>query len=87
MPGALNPHRTRIRKFANYYLIDIDIEVARDLTVAQAHIISQKVEDAIKRRLLNVYDIMVHIEPEEVTSAHRKIRPERTCHGGARLPR
>jgi len=64
VPEALNPHRTRIRKFANYYLIDIDIEVARNLTVAQAHIISQKVEDAIKHRLLNVYDIMVHIEPE-----------------------
>ena len=64
IPGALNPHRTRIRKFANYYLIDLDIEVDSSLTVAQAHIISQKVEEAIKRRLENVYDIMVHIEPE-----------------------
>jgi cation diffusion facilitator family transporter len=64
VPGALNPHRTRIRKFANYYLIDIDIEVDPKLTVAEAHEISQAVEDAIKRRLKNVYDIMVHIEPE-----------------------
>jgi cation diffusion facilitator family transporter len=64
VPGALNPHRTRIRKFANYYLIDIDIEVDSSLTVAAAHVISQHVEDAIKRRLKNVYDIMVHIEPE-----------------------
>jgi cation diffusion facilitator family transporter len=64
VPGALNPHRTRIRKFANYYLIDLDIEVARNLTVAEAHIIGQNVEEAIKRRLVNVYDIMIHIEPE-----------------------
>jgi len=64
VPGALNPHRARIRKFANYYLIDLDIEVDPALTVADAHIISQKVEEAIKRRLDNVYDIMVHIEPE-----------------------
>jgi len=64
VPGALNPHRTRIRKFANYYLIDIDIEVDPSLTVAAAHVISQKVENAIKQRLKNVYDIMVHIEPE-----------------------
>jgi len=64
VPGALNPHRTRIRKFANYYLIDIDIEVDPKLSVAQAHKISQAVEDAIKHRLKNVYDIMVHIEPE-----------------------
>ena len=62
--GALNPHRTRIRKFANYYLIDIDIEVDPSLTVAAGHDISQKVEDAIKVRLKNVYDVMVHIEPE-----------------------
>jgi len=64
VPGALNPHRTRIRKFANYYIIDLDIEVDPCLTIADAHIISQKVEEAIKRRLKNVYDIMVHIEPE-----------------------
>lgn len=63
IPGALNPHRTRIRKFANYYLIDIDIEVDPTLSVAQAHDISQQVEDLIKRRLKNVYDIMIHIEP------------------------
>lgn len=64
IPGALNPHRARIRKFANYYIIDLDIEVDPQLSVAEAHIISQKVEEAIKRRLSNVYDIMVHIEPE-----------------------
>jgi cation diffusion facilitator family transporter len=63
VPGALNPHRTRIRKFANYYLIDLDVEVAASLTVAQGHAISQQVEDAIKTRIGNVYDIMVHIEP------------------------
>jgi len=63
VPGALNPHRTRIRKFANYYLIDLDVEVAGTLTVAQGHAICQQVEDAIKTRIGNVYDIMVHIEP------------------------
>lgn len=63
VPGARNPHRTRIRKFSNFYLVDLDIEVDPSLTVAQAHVISQKVEEAIKRRLDNVYDIMVHIEP------------------------
>jgi len=63
VPGALNPHRTRIRKFSNYYLIDIDIEVDRTLSVGQAHDIAQQVEDAIKQRIENVYDIMIHVEP------------------------
>ena len=79
VPGALNPHRTRIRKFANYYLIDIDIEVDSSLTVAAAHVISQHVEDAIKRRLKNVYDIMVHIEPEGNVEHAEKFGLDRKC--------
>lgn len=72
VPGALNPHRVRIRKFSNYYIIDLDIEVDPSLSVAQAHIISQKVEEVIKRRLGNVYDIMVHIEPEGNIESNEK---------------
>ena len=63
VPGALNPHRVRIRKFAHYYLVDLDIEVDPTLTIAEAHQISQRVEESIKKRLRNVYDIMVHVEP------------------------
>jgi cation diffusion facilitator family transporter len=62
--GAGNPHRTRMRKVAGLWDIDVDIEVEPNLTVLEAHCIAWKVEDAIKRKLDNVYDIMVHIEPE-----------------------
>lgn len=61
--GASNPHRTRIRKMAHLYLIDLDIEVDPNLTVQQAHDIAVKVEDQIKNDIDNVYDIMLHIEP------------------------
>jgi len=61
--GASNPHRTRIRKMAHLYLIDLDIEVDPNITVQQAHDIAVKVEDQIKNDLDNVYDIMLHIEP------------------------
>lgn len=62
--GAVNPHRTRVRKLANMYIIDLDIEVEGSRTVDEAHRIAVRVEDTIKERLDNVYDIVVHIEPQ-----------------------
>jgi cation diffusion facilitator family transporter len=61
--GAGNPHRVRMRRVAGLWDIDIDIEVALDLTVSAAHRIATRVERAIKERVEGVYDIMVHIEP------------------------
>jgi len=60
---AENPHRVRMRRIAGYWDIDIDIEVPPNKTVFEAHWISHKVETAIKEKIDNVYDIMVHIEP------------------------
>jgi cation diffusion facilitator family transporter len=61
--GAANPHRTRMRRIAGLWDIDIDIEVAPDLTVSAAHSIATQVEKAIKDRVEGIYDIMVHVEP------------------------
>ncbi|MDR1986913.1 MAG: cation diffusion facilitator family transporter [Treponema sp.] len=61
--GAGNPHRTRMRRIAGYWDIDIDIEVDPKLTVREAHKIASQVERAIKERLERVYDIVVHVEP------------------------
>jgi cation diffusion facilitator family transporter len=61
--GAGNPHRTRMRRIAGYWDIDIDIEVDPKLTVREAHRIASHVERAIKERVEWVYDIVVHVEP------------------------
>ena len=61
--GAGRPHRVRMRKIAGLWDIDIDIEVPPNKSVIEAHWIAFKVEKAIKQRIDNVYDIMVHIEP------------------------
>jgi cation diffusion facilitator family transporter len=60
---ARNPHRARIRKIGNLYVIDLDIEVEGSLTVSQAHRVAVQVEERIRDRVSNVYDIMVHVEP------------------------
>jgi cation diffusion facilitator family transporter len=61
---AGNPHRVRMRRIAGLWDIDIDIEVPPNKTVFEAHWIAYNVEEAIKARVENVYDIMIHIEPE-----------------------
>ncbi|MCC5946721.1 MAG: cation transporter [Bernardetiaceae bacterium] len=63
--GAENPHRIRIRKLGEAYLISLDIEVDAQITVAEAHVIAKMVEDKIRARIDNVYDILTHIEPLE----------------------
>jgi cation diffusion facilitator family transporter len=63
VPGAGNPHRTRMRRIAGFWDIDIDIEVDPALTIREAHAIASQVERAIKERVEGVYDIMVHMEP------------------------
>ncbi len=62
--GAGNPHRARMRRIARFWDIDVDIDVDPECTVSKAHEIATRVEDEIKSRLENVYDIMIHIEPQ-----------------------
>jgi len=61
--GVYNPHKVRIRQIGNLYLIAIDIEVKGAITVDESHEISKKVEDELKKEIVNVYDILVHVEP------------------------
>lgn len=64
VPGTGNPHRARIRKMAASWDIDLDIEVDGSMSVKDAHDIAEKVEQAIRKEIPDVYDIMVHVEPE-----------------------
>ena len=61
--GAHHPHRVRARKIGHYYMINLDIEVDPDLPVRDPHEIAKNVENSIKTRLRNIYDVMVHVEP------------------------
>ncbi|MDO8970755.1 MAG: cation diffusion facilitator family transporter [Saprospiraceae bacterium] len=60
---AGNPHRIRVRKMAHYYIVALDIEIDGQLSLDEAHRISHQVEDNIKRKLPNVYDVLIHLEP------------------------
>ena len=63
VPEAGHPHRTRMRRIAGFWDIDLDIEVDPNLTIKEAHEIACNVENAVKSRLDGIFDIMVHVEP------------------------
>ncbi len=62
--GASNPHRARMRSVGGFWDIDFDIDVDPGCTILQAHEIASRVEAEIKNRLENVFDIMIHVEPQ-----------------------
>lgn len=61
--GASHPHRARIRKIASHWDIDLDIEVDGSMSVLSSHKIAHDVENAVRKNIPNIYDIMVHVEP------------------------
>ena len=61
--GADNPHRARIRRISGFWDISFDINVNPKCSVSDAHRIASQVENEIKKRLENIYDIMIHVEP------------------------
>jgi len=61
--GASNPHRARIRCISGFRDISFDINVNPRFSVSEAHNIAHEVEKEIRKRLENVYDVMIHIEP------------------------
>ena len=65
VPGAYNPHRIRSSRVGNTYNVVLDIEVDGQLTLLEAHMIANNVEDRIKSHIDNIYDIVVHTEPKD----------------------
>ncbi len=61
--GAYNPHRIRVRKIADLCEVSLDVEVDGSLTLNEAHDIAVKIENQLKKKIKNIYDVLVHVEP------------------------
>ncbi len=61
--GVENPHKMRVRKLNNRYVVDLDIEVDGSVTVDEGHELAKEVQNRIHREIKNVYDVHVHVEP------------------------
>lgn len=72
VPGACNPHRVRSRQIRGMYMIVLDVEADGNITLNDAHEIAEQVENSIKAVVENIYDIVVHVEPEGKCHAEEK---------------
>ena len=61
--GVQNPHRVTIRNIGYKLKIGVDIEVDGNLSLKRAHEISHEVEQSIKSRIDDLFDVSIHVEP------------------------
>ena len=62
--GVKNPHSLKTRRIGNNYVIDFHIDVNESLNVRDAHKITEKLEEQLKREYGAETVISIHVEPE-----------------------
>lgn len=75
--GATHPHRVRSRMVGGMYIISLDVEADGDLPLTEAHHIASEVEENIRKKIDNVYDIRIHVEPKGTVHHDEKFGVER----------
>ena len=63
--GGKNCHKIRTRGRPDDIQVDLHAQVSPDMHVDNAHKISYAIEEAIKKGIPEVTDVVVHIEPKE----------------------
>lgn len=62
-PGAHSVHNVRARRMGPYILVDFHLDVPAELTILEAHRISELVEQAILKRFSEVTEVLIHLDP------------------------
>lgn len=62
--SVVNVHSFRTRRSGNNIIIDIHIQVNSFLSVSEGHMVTISVEKIINKKLGNIADTVVHIDPE-----------------------
>ena len=65
VPGVRDAHRIRTRGTEGEVYADLHVLVALEMTVKDAHDLSERVERAVEERFPNVAEALVHIEPDD----------------------
>ncbi len=61
--GVKNPHRIVVRNVGHKLKIGADIEVDGTLSLQKAHELAHKVEQSIRSKIDNLFDVNIHVEP------------------------
>jgi divalent metal cation (Fe/Co/Zn/Cd) transporter len=62
-PGVVLAHRVRSRGAPGHYLLDLHIHVDGELSLAEAHALSHRVEARLRERFTDLEDVTIHVEP------------------------
>ena len=59
------PHHLRTRRIGNHIAIEVHIRMRGDMTLHDAHLVTQNIESALKQKFGNKTHIGIHMEPEK----------------------
>lgn len=62
--GVVETEKCFVRKIGIDYFVDLHVHVDGDLSVREGHTISHHVKDRIIEEFPQVYDVLIHIEPD-----------------------
>lgn len=65
-----HPHNLRTRRIGNDIAVDLHIRVAPDMPVADAHVITSKIEEEIRSRFGQSAFVSIHVEPQSEHEGH-----------------
>ncbi len=63
VPEVADIEQCRLRKMGGHFFVDMHVHVDPDMTVVRSHAVAHRVKDAVREKLPNVYDVLIHIEP------------------------
>jgi cation diffusion facilitator family transporter len=61
--GVNEIEKCLVRKMGMKYLVDMHVVVNADLSVKEGHSIAHRVKDAVRNKLPEILDVLIHIEP------------------------
>jgi cation diffusion facilitator family transporter len=65
IPAAERIEKCVVRKMGFRYFVDMHAEVDPNMTVQDAHWVAHQIKDAVRSKLPQVADVLVHIEPRK----------------------
>lgn len=68
IPGVERVEKCIVRKMGYYFYADMHVEVDPQMSVQRAHHISHDVKDKVRQKFSRVRDVLVHIEPAQVSN-------------------
>ncbi|MCD6484931.1 MAG: cation transporter [Candidatus Odinarchaeota archaeon] len=73
-------HKIRIRKLGAHLFIDMHVLVSENTSLYEAHKLTVLIEDALKREIPNIADVIIHLEPfeyESLTVSNKKSKEDK----------